>query len=557
MTGGSSTSVVALLPVRNGEEDLPHCLSSLEAIVDAIVALDDGSTDRTAEILEAHPKVKVLLRNERRETAAGWDDSLNRNRLLAASSDLGPDWILSLDADESIDHDDATALRRFLEYDAVPGFAYGFRVFRMIGDLDHYDRSDLWVYRLFSYDPDHRFPPEQFHFVPVPRGIPSTRWLKTTIRIRHLGSLTEQRRLRRIHKYAEADPEGDYSHLLAQPREPRSWETRPPDLPVLLKDAERPVAASLDLDAPALSVIVISQNDRDRIEAAVRAVVEQECPDPFEVIVVNSGTDGTAEVVERGFPDVRLVRLPRGALPGAARNAGLGLARGDYVSFPGSHVELEPGALAARIRAHESGFAMVTGSIVNGTLTRSGWASYFLDHSGSLPGRPTGPLKGAPSHCSYVRHLLVEAGGFPEDVRAGEDTVANNSLHRLGHRGYRAQDIRLIHRSPCRNPGKLVAHHFIRGRGLGRILVDRYRTRGGLMGARPLRRYLRRRMGGTSERVEKWGEDLRPLYRRAYPFVLTGALAAWAGAWYEVLRPGRGKLRILLGRGVDVEYDHV
>jgi glycosyltransferase involved in cell wall biosynthesis len=433
----------------------------------------------------------------------------------------------------------------------------------MIEDLEHYDHSDLWVYRLFGYYPDHRFPEERLHFVPVPAAIPRRRWLKTTIRIRHAASISEERRARRFHKYAEADPERDfqpnYSNLLASPGDLKPWEARPAGLPVLLKDAERPVAASLDLDAPALSIVIISQDDEATIEASVRAVVEQECPEPFEVIVVTSGTDRTAEVVRRSFPAVRLVELGHAALPGVARNAGLRVARGDYVSFPGSHVELMPGALAARLGAHESGHAMVTGSIHNGTLTSSGWASYFLDHSGSLPGRPSGPLRGAPSHCSYLRHLLLESGGFPEDLRAGEDTVANLALHRRGYRGYRERDIALIHRSPCRNPFKLLVHHFRRGRGLGRILLAEHRSRGGLLAARPLKGSVRRRLRRTDRSVGRWGGDLFPVYRRVRGLVRLGAVSAWMGAWLELLRPGRGKIRVLFRKrpAVHVEDQRV
>ena len=168
-----------------------------------------------------------------------------------------------------------------------------------------------------------------------------------------------------------------------------------------------------------------------------------------------------------------LIDLGKRALPGRARNAGVRAARGDYVSFPGSHVELPQGSLAARIAAHEAGWPMVTGSILNGTETRSGWASYFLDHSSSLPGRPSGELAAAPAHCSYVRQFVVEAGGFPDDVRAGEDTVLNQALWSRGHRAYRAREITLVHRSPCTNPLRLVRHHFVRGRALARIVRER------------------------------------------------------------------------------------
>lgn len=537
------TKLVCLLPVRNGQEDLPGYFTSVEPFVDAIVALDDGSTDRTRELLHEHPLVSVVLSNPRRSGHAEWDDAANRNRLLSAAEELDPDWILSLDVDERIDPSDAAVLREFLERDALPAFAYGFRVHRMISDLDHYDRAGLWVYRLFAAEPGQRFSEQRLHFVPIPTSLPAKRWLKTTIRIQHIGSLTGGRREARFAKYVEADPDRafqhDYSHLLESPGDLRRWEPRPDGVPVLLDDAAHRELVELDLDAPVLSAIVISRNDERLIEKTLRSVVDQECPEPFEVIVVTSGTDRTASIVRERFPQVSLVELSGRALPGRARNAGLRLARGDYVSFPGSHVELPPGSLAARLRAHEGGYAMVSGSMLNGTRTRSGWASYFLDHCAALPGRPSGPLASPPAHCSYLRPLILELGGFPEDLRAGEDTMVNLRLWGLGYNAYRAQDLHLLHRSPCRNPWRLTAHHFVRGRALGQILLSRYRKRRRLLRARPLRRYVRRRVRLTRGLVGEWGEDLRGTFRSVFPLVLLGIAAAFSGAWFEILRPSR------------------
>jgi Glycosyl transferase family 2 len=295
----------------------------------------------------------------------------------------------------------------------------------------------------------------------------------------------------------------------------------------------------LRLSVPVLSAIVISRDNGERILSPVRAVTQQECPAGFEVIVVTSGAGRAAELVRREFPGVKLVELPHGALPGEARNAGLRVALGAYVSFPGSHVELPQGSLAARMGAHRLGYPMVTGSVLNGTRTWAGWASYFLDHATALPGRPSGELSGPPMHCSYARELLIQMGGFREDLRVGEDTVANRRLTRDGHVAYRAQDVELTHHNPCRRTLTLLRHHFTRGRGFGRILLEDRRnevaSRRSL--TRSLAGYLPRRLWSTTASVGRWGRGLRLTYARAFPLVVAGALAAWAGTCYEILRP--------------------
>ncbi len=552
----ASPLLVCLLPVRNGEDDLPGYLASVAGYADAVIALDDGSTDRTREILRASPLVKIVLENAPRPDYVGWDDAANRNRLLEAAAELAPAWILSLDADERIPPDDAAALRDFLETDAMPGLGYGFKVFRMWEDLDQYDRAGLWVYRLFAFQDGQRFPERRLHFVPIPTAIPRARWVRTTIRIQHLAGLTEMRREARFAKYREADPDNEFQHSYRDLLEPaldiQPWQPRPVDLPVLnvseedvdaaLEDAEQPALADI-AGHPALSAVIISRDDGARLLRTVQSVVEQESPWPFEVIVVVSGSGTSAELVRSRFPQVTFVELPQPALPGAARNAGLRLARGDYVSFPGSHVQLRPGSLAARLRAHDLGYAMVTGSTYNGTRTPAGWASYFLDHSTALPGRPSGELRGAPAHCSYRRSALLAVGGFPEDLRAGEDTVVNQALVRRGYRAYRAQDVELVHRSPCQTVRKLVQHHFNRGRGYGRILRERdgltRRDLAAGAGRALLRQQTIVRLTAISRHVRTWADlPLKVRFWVVWPLVALGCLAWTTGTWWELLRPG-------------------
>jgi glycosyltransferase involved in cell wall biosynthesis len=540
--GASRPHLACLLPARNAAADLTGWLESAGSFADAVVALDDGSSDATGEMLAASPLVEVLLRERPRDSYADWDDEANRNRLLDAAAYLRPHWVMFLDADERIPPDDARALRQLVERDAIPGFAYGFRVFRMIDGLRRYDRAELWVWRLFAWEPGQRVPPLRLHHVPVPGSIPAGRRLRTTVRIQHLASLDDRRRRARFEKYAQADPhrefQRDYRHLLHPPQQLHPWQPRPPDLPVLAIPNPHPGpltdAPELDLEGPALSAIVIARDDHDRIERVVRSVAGQQCPEPFEVIVVVSGSTRTAAVVRERFPEVTLVELPEPVLPGAARNAGVRVARGEFCSFPGSHVELEPGSLAARLRSHRAGHPMVTGTLLNGTRTWAGWASYFLDHSTALPGRPSGPLPGPPDHCSYMRHHLLGVGGFPEDVRAGEDTLINRELWQRGLRAWRAREVRLWHRSPCRTPVRLMRHHFVRGRALGRIWwEDRVPPR---RLARIMVRYLPRRLWRTTAHVRRWGEGLRWRYVVALPLVVAGAAAAWAGCAVVLVR---------------------
>ncbi len=238
---GARPRLVSLLPVRNGAPYLPRHLASASVYADAIVALDDGSNDDTRELLDDDPLVKVILANPSRPSYRGWDDAANRNRLLEAASELNPEWVLFLDADESIPSDDGDALRSFLHCDAIAGLAYGLVHHRMWGDVE-YDEETRWIYRLFAWRPGLQVPDRKLHFNPVPDTIRDGLWVRTTIRVQHFGSSSDRHLLGRRQKYGDADPDGRYGSDQAgmddPPRRLVPWGPRPPGLAVLWAGAD-------------------------------------------------------------------------------------------------------------------------------------------------------------------------------------------------------------------------------------------------------------------------------------------------------------------------------
>ena len=70
---------------------------------------------------------------------------------------------------------------------------------------------------------------------------------------------------------------------------------------------------------PILSVIIFSQDDMNRIQEVMDSVVRQKVNQSFEIILVNSGKDGTAEFVRNNYPDVRVIHLQEPAPPARGR----------------------------------------------------------------------------------------------------------------------------------------------------------------------------------------------------------------------------------------------
>ena len=532
-----------MLPARNAAHHLEAHLAAVARYADLVVALDDGSTDDTRAVLESHPLVKVVLTNPRRDRYAGWDDAANRARLLEATLELGASWAMSLDADELMDPDDADALGRFVRGEADPTRAYLFPVYRMIVDLAHTWGPPLWVGRLFAPRPGHTLPSERLHFVPVPTQIPRDRWVRTTLRIQHLGGLTAEDRHRRLAKYDDADPDRrwqeSYDHLVDEPARSRPWPGRGRLLPVV---AHEPVVddAPLGSDEPTMSVVIISRDEERLIDRAVKAALAQDTDEHYEVIVVTSGSDDTVSRVRQTYPDVAVVDLGPSVLPGAARNAGVAASNGRWITFPGSHVELRPDTVAKRVAAHRMGWPMVTDTMLNGTQTKAGWASWFLDNAGLLPDQPSRAIEGPPSRCSYHRSLLAEVGGFPEDRRTGEDSVVNEELFARGYGAWWAADCVTVHHTPCETVSILIRHHAKRGRGRAQMLLDAMELgeqtpRQVASGAA---RWLPGRLRWTHSQVRGADREIRARYRRSVSLVAAGATAAWVGCWVELIRGG-------------------
>lgn len=97
-----------------------------------------------------------------------------------------------------------------------------------------------------------------------------------------------------------------------------------------------------------LSIVIPAYNAAPYIAECLHSVmVQTDCP-PFEVIVVDDGsTDGTYEIVEQKFPEVRLFRQSN-AGPGAARNQGAEKAVGEILIFHDADDVMLPGRLSAQ-----------------------------------------------------------------------------------------------------------------------------------------------------------------------------------------------------------------
>jgi glycosyltransferase involved in cell wall biosynthesis len=203
---------------------------------------------------------------------------------------------------------------------------------------------------------------------------------------------------------------------------------------------------------PALSVVVMGYLNRSTIRDAVASVVTQRCPEPFEVLVVTSGNDGSTAILRERFPELMVIDAPYRLLPGGARNLGVGASRGMVVAFLAADCIAEPGWVDARVQAHGRGHLAVASAMT--TARHQGpaaWALHFDMYCHRLVGRPAGVLgtnDPAAHGLSFDRTLLHRIGDFDDAAPIGEDTGAADRVRAAGVEIWYEPAIVTAHRGP-------------------------------------------------------------------------------------------------------------
>jgi O-antigen/teichoic acid export membrane protein len=174
-----------------------------------------------------------------------------------------------------------------------------------------------------------------------------------------------------------------------------------------------------------LTVIVPAYNEARAIVPCLDALRAQLGPGVEAIVADDGSTDGTPDVVARGFPEVRLLRLPhRGSA--AARVDALAHARGARIAFLDADCVPDPGW----VDAARAGRGIVMGRVrAPGTFRARALALLeFGEFVGDRPG-------------TLANFALLNLAGPTEvfravplpDVRHGHDRLWSATLVRAGH----------------------------------------------------------------------------------------------------------------------------
>jgi hypothetical protein len=217
MTRRGQNRVLALVSFRDEARFVPGLLENLATHVDGIVALDDGSTDGSAELLGEHPLVVELLRVPP-GAQAELEDGRNHRALTEAAWKHGADWLLGMDADERVERDFRARAEEAIaraEYDREAALWVWFR--ELWGAPDRVRMDGIWGSKrkacLFRSDPGHRFDDKRVHanwasWPPVRGDYP-----QADLNIYHLRMIDPEDRRQRVLRYRRIDPDNVWQEM--------------------------------------------------------------------------------------------------------------------------------------------------------------------------------------------------------------------------------------------------------------------------------------------------------------------------------------------------------
>jgi len=199
-----------------------------------------------------------------------------------------------------------------------------------------------------------------------------------------------------------------------------------------------------------ISVVVPSYNGERTIIDCLDSLSAAIGARSAEIIVADSSTDTTPDLVARRFPGVRLLRSTARMSAGEARNRGTAAAHGDLVFFTDQDCVV-PQDWITRLETHlrDPEVHGVGGAVgIRNVGNSSGCALYFLEFlyhfpADGLPQRDTPFLVGC--NAAY-RSSVLRAVRFP-DQTVGEDVLFGRDVRRHGFHTVYDPRIAVLHQN--------------------------------------------------------------------------------------------------------------
>ena len=204
--------LVVMTPVRNEAWILPRFLEVTGRIADVILILDQNSTDGSAELCKAHPKV-VFLQNP----SSKYDEAERQKILIENARRLvpGPRVLLALDADEIISADAPASDDWRRGMNSPPGTVLMIEKPTFYGSMDKVIRYP-GGFPLGMVDDDSPHNPKLIHSVRVPMRPDSPVLKLDQVKALHYALMRPQAQAAKARMYSAIENIAGSRHLLAR-----------------------------------------------------------------------------------------------------------------------------------------------------------------------------------------------------------------------------------------------------------------------------------------------------------------------------------------------------
>ena len=188
-------------------------------------------------------------------------------------------------------------------------------------------------------------------------------------------------------------------------------------------------------DAMICSVVIPSYNSKRTIMQCLESIKKMKTMHSYEVIVVDSSSDETPDLIRTHFPEFKLIHLEEQTYPGSARNLGFMEAKANIIAFVDSDCTVAEDWLEKMVEAHRQyEDAAIVGSVGNGTpksiVGTTGYLVEFNEWTPKTKPRIINAILGG--NVSYKKEIIQKHRLSYTDIFPSEDTIFAWDLNSKG-----------------------------------------------------------------------------------------------------------------------------
>jgi len=178
-----------------------------------------------------------------------------------------------------------------------------------------------------------------------------------------------------------------------------------------------------------VSIVIPSYNSGKTIQACLGSVLNQKTNLKYEVIVSDSSTDRTPEIIRNNFPKATLIHSNKRMYRGKARNVGIKKAKANIIVCLDSDCAVpDRNWLNNTFAAHKK-YDVVGARVCNGNPENLfGWSIFLFEFCEWIPKRDQIMKMLLSYNISYKRKIFEKYGFFPDHNAINEDLLFHSRI---------------------------------------------------------------------------------------------------------------------------------